>query len=126
MVGAPVRVNAFRPTFALQALPDQFVVRVGIAEAGNDVDLLAERSDVIGRRKNAAGEQFAILIARRDHVLLRRLVHRQDILVLVDDGVADDEHAVVRDALDQFAELIRARRPRAACRGARGYAARIH
>ena len=44
----------------------------------------------------------------RDHVLLGRLVHRQDVLVLVDDGVADDEHAVVGNALDQVDELVEA------------------
>ena len=87
---------------------------VEIAEAGDDVDLLAERRDMIGGRKYAAGEQLAILITRRDHVLLGRLVHRQHVLVLVDNGVADDEHAVVRNGFDQLAYLVRARHSGAA------------
>ena len=35
-------------------------------------------------------------------------MHRQDVLVLVDDGVADDENTVIGDALDQLAELVEA------------------
>ena len=76
---------------------------VDIAEAGDDVDLLAERRDVIGRREYAAGKQFAILVAGRDHVFLGRLAHRQDVLILVDDGVADEQHAIVATLLDQLA-----------------------
>ena len=63
---------------------------------------------MIGGGEDAAGEQFTILIAGRDHVFLGRLVHWQDVLVLVDDGVTDDENMVVGDALDQLAELVEA------------------
>ena len=52
---------------------------------------------MIGRCENASGKQFAILVAGRDHVFLWSLVHRQDVLVFVDDGIADhaerDNHA---------------------------------
>src|SRR5580704_11994106 len=80
----------------------------GIANASDNVDLLAERRHVVGGGKTATGKQFAILIACRDHVLLRSLVHRQDVLVLVDDGIADDEDTVIGNALDQVAELLEA------------------
>src|SRR5262249_57649282 len=65
----------------------------------------AEGGGGIGRRKNAAGEQLGVLIAGRDDVFLGRLRHRQDVLVLVDDGVADYQHAVVLDLLDQVEEV---------------------
>ena len=81
---------------------------IDFAEAGHDVDLLAERRNVIGRREHAAGKQFAILVAGRDHVLLRSLVHRQDVLILVDDGIADHKHAVIAHAVDQLQKLVEA------------------
>ena len=35
-------------------------------------------------------------------------MHWQDVLVLVNDGVADDENTVVGDTLDKLAELVEA------------------
>ena len=54
---------------------------VDLAETSDDIDMLAERGDMIGRCKHASGEQFAVLVAGRDHVFLWSLVHRQDVLV---------------------------------------------
>ena len=65
------------PDIGFQALADQIFMAVEIAEAGQHVDLLAERRHMICGGEHAAGEQLAILIAGRDHVLLWRLVHRQ-------------------------------------------------
>ena len=71
-------------------------------KASNDVDLLAERRDVIGGRDHATGEQLTVLETSRDNALLRGLSHRQDVLVFVDDGIADDYDTIIANAVDQF------------------------
>ena len=43
-----------------QAAANKLLMAIQGAEAGNHVDLLAERGDVIGGRKNAAGENLAL------------------------------------------------------------------
>ena len=63
---------------------------------------------MVRRRENTAREQFAILVAGRDHVLFGSFVHRQHILILVDDGIADDEHPVIAHAIDQVQKFVEA------------------
>ena len=83
-------------------MADEFFVVVNGSEASNHVDLLAERRDVIGSRDHATGEQLTVLESSRDDAFLRRLSHRQDVLVFVDDGVANDKDAITANAVDQF------------------------
>src|ERR1700684_2726470 len=80
---------------------------VEIAKAGDHVPVLAKRADMISRRKDTSGEQLAILITGRDHVLLRSFVHRQHVLILVDDGIADDEHTIIGNAVDKITYFLK-------------------
>ena len=75
---------------------------------------LAERGDVVGGGKHAAGEHLAILVAGGDDVLLGRFPHRQNVLVLVDDRVADEHDPVVADRARAARTSRRGRRRRAA------------
>src|ERR1700716_2051429 len=63
---------------------------------------------MIGGCENTAGEYFVVLIARRDDVFLGRLTHRNHILILIDDGVADKNNAVVLYLLDEAKNRIEA------------------
>src|SRR5258706_5278896 len=71
------------------------------AEAGNDVDLSAERGDMVCCGEDAAGEQFVVLIARGDNVFFWRLANREYVLILVDDRVANENHAIVADSVEE-------------------------
>ena len=61
---------------------------------------------MICRSEYAAGKQFTILIAGRDHVFLWRLMHWQDVLIFVDDGVAYYQDAIIAHAINQLQQLI--------------------
>ena len=65
------------------------------------VPLTPETRHMIGRREYASGKDLLRLEPGGDHVLFRRLSHRPDIAVFVDDGVADHQDTVVADPLDQ-------------------------
>src|SRR5260370_41080666 len=84
----------------LQRTPDQIIVAVIVTETGDDVNFPAEGSDMIRGRKDTPREYLFVLIPRRDDVFLGRFSHRDDVLVFVDDGVADENHAIVVDRLD--------------------------
>src|ERR1700730_7633559 len=78
------------------------------SETSDDVNFLAERSHMIGGGENAPGEYLIVLVARRDDVFLGRLTHRNDVLIFIDDGVADEDDAVVLYLFDKAEDRIEA------------------
>src|SRR5260370_8432066 len=102
----------------LQRTPDQIIVAVIVTETGDDVNFPAEGSDMIRGRKDTPREYLFVLIPCRDDVFLGRFAHRNDVLILVDDGVADQHDTIVANRLDgiedcaeativaQFAQMI--------------------
>src|SRR6185437_15675438 len=87
---------------------DEFLRIIVAAEHGDDLDRLAEARDVVGRRQHAAGELFASPEQRGDDVFLGGFAERRNILVFVDDGVADQHDMHVLHAVDQLEQALRA------------------
>src|SRR5439155_18405404 len=58
------------------------------------VDVTAEPREVIRAREGAAGEGLLADVSGGDDRLLRRLPHGLAVVVLVDDRLTDDEHAL--------------------------------
>ena len=81
-------------------IEDQIVIGVLLADYRDDLDLADKIRNVIGGGNDAAGKRFAAFIAGRDDIFLGRFSHRRGVLIFVDDGFADEEHAQVLNGLD--------------------------
>src|SRR5258705_397070 len=89
--------------------PDQAFVFLVIPKTGDDVNVPAEGSYMVGCSENAAGKYLSVLVTRGDDVLLGRLAHRKDILILIDYGVADQNDAIVPylfDKAENYSERV--------------------
>ena len=83
------------------------LLRVVVAtQRRDDLHRLAEARDMVGRGNDAAGKLLAALEQRGDDVFLRGLSERRDVLVFVDDGVADQHDVHVLHLVDQLQQAV--------------------
>jgi hypothetical protein len=84
----------------VQARFEEVVVRRPVAEHADNGHLVGEVGDVVGGRQDAAGEALQGQGADGQRRLLGRLADGLAVVVLVDDGLADEEDLQRPDALD--------------------------
>lgn len=77
-----------------------------LAQCGQQSDVGGEAGDVVGYRDGATGEAFFALIAYRQRGALTGLAQRMDVMVFVDDGVANDQHLHLRQRADMSEEIL--------------------
>ena len=103
----------------VQVGADQILVAQRLAQQGHEVDAGADLADQVGGGDGAAAEDLPALVLGGDDVFLGGLAQRLDVDVLVEDGVADHQaallldrrhfllHVVDRDARAQVLEIGR-------------------
>ena len=79
---------------------------VPLTDEGEHLHPLAERRNIVGGCDRPAHKDLAILQTRRDDVFFRRLTHRQDVSVLIDDGFANNKYMHATDAPHQLVDLL--------------------
>ena len=76
-----------------------------IAGHGDDLDMIRQTGHMVGSREDAPGENLTAFMPGRDNGFLGRFSKRRDIVVLVDDGIADHQHLHVPDPVHQPLQL---------------------
>ena len=107
-------------TFGLSSAADELLLVAALAEQGQHIHGLHEAREVVGAGQHAAAEAVGADEAAGEHRLLARLADRLAVRVLVDDRLADDQHAQVLGGAERRENVVGRVAGRETRRGSRG------